>query len=152
MAKRSPYEGYYKRQRQIDSKVFDIMLSTKHMCLCDHPQGFHWDTGDGENVGNCVDADCPCEAFEEDVLYEARRRAELTQSRSAKPDDAGDDALARVMRAEEERDVDADEVWDRALHAKRPNPIGRPRPDTRHNPAAMDALRQLGGSPEDLTG
>ncbi|AYE95815.1 hypothetical protein C0J29_14380 [Mycobacterium paragordonae] len=72
MAKRSPYEGYYKRQRQIDSKVFDIMLSTKHMCLCNHPQGFHWNTDDGENVGKCVDADCPCEAFDEDVLYEAR--------------------------------------------------------------------------------
>ncbi|PJE01900.1 hypothetical protein [Mycobacterium sp.] len=152
MAKRSPYEGYYKRQRQIDSKVFDIMLSNKRMCLCDHPQGLHWDTDDGENVGKCVDADCECEAFDEDVLYEALLRAELTQGRSAKPDDAGDDALARVMRAEEERDVDADEVWDRALHAKRPNPIGRPRPDTRYDPAAMDALRQLGGSPEDLTG
>lgn len=46
------------------------------------------------------------------------------------------------MRAEEERDVDADEVWDRALHAKRPNPIGRPRPDKRHDPAALAATRQ----------
>lgn len=128
------------------------MLSTKHMCLCDHPQGFHWDTDDGENIGRCVDADYQCEAFDEDVLYEARLRAELTQARIAKPDDAGDDALARVMRIEEERDIEADEVWDRALHLKRPNTIGRPRPDTLRDPAAMDALCQLGGSPEDLTG
>ncbi|MCG5431797.1 hypothetical protein LV457_05760 [Mycobacterium sp. MYCO198283] len=63
-----------------------------------------------------------------------------------------DDALARAMRAEEQREVSADEAWDRALHAKRPNPIGKPRRETLDNPAAMDALRQLGGSPEDLTG
>ncbi|MDP7735131.1 hypothetical protein [Mycobacterium paragordonae] len=150
--KRSPFESYHKRQRQINAKVFDLIQSTAHMCLCDHPQGFHWTTDDGENVGKCVDADCPCEAFDEDVLYEARLHAELAQGRSAKPDNAGDDAVARAMRAEEERDVDADEVWDWALHAKRPNPIGRPRPDTLRDPAAIDALRQLGGSPEDLTG
>lgn len=56
------------------------------------------------------------------------------------------------MRAEEQRDVSAEEAWDRAVHTDRPNLIGKPRRSTLDDPAAMDALRQLGGSPDDLTG
>jgi hypothetical protein len=153
MPKRSPYESYHKRQRQISVKVFDLMQSTAHMCLCTHVQGFHWNTDDGKNLGKCADADCPCEAFDEDVLYHARLRAELAAGTNARRDAAGDDdALGRAMRAQEEREVSAEETWDHALHAKRPNPIGKPPPDMLHNSAAMDALRELGGSPEDLSG
>jgi hypothetical protein len=120
MPKRSPWESYHKRQREIDRKVFDLIQSTKHMCLCSHAQGFHWDTDDGKNVGECADADCPCKAFDEDVLFEARLRAELAAGSTAKRDEAGgDDPLARAMRAEEDREVSAEEPWDRALHADR---------------------------------
>src|SRR5437588_1577791 len=122
MPRRSPWESYHRRQREIDRKVFDLMQSSKHMCVCSHARGFHWDTNEGKNVGKCVDADCPCEAFDEDVLYHARLRADLAAGTSAKRKEAGDDALARAMRAEEQREVSAEEAWDRALHADRPRP------------------------------
>jgi hypothetical protein len=148
MPKRSPWESYHKRQREIDRKVFDLIQSTKHMCLCSHAQGFHWDTDDGKNVGECADADCPCKAFDEDVLFEARLRAELAAGGTAMCDEAGDDdPLARAVRAEEEREVSAEEAWDRALHADRPRPTGKPPPSMLQNPAALDALRELGGGP-----
>lgn len=155
MGKRSPYESYHRRQRQIDSAVLKIMLSA--ICLCEHPQGFHHNTDDGANLGKCVDADCPCEAFDEDVLYEARLRAELAQGTSAKRDEAADDdALARAMREHERREIAADRTWeqswDHALEARRPNHTGKPRRETLDDPAAMEALRQIGGNPEDLTG
>lgn len=152
MPKRSPYESYHKRQRAINAKVFDLMQSTAHMCLCTHALGFHWNTDEGANVGKCVDADCPCEAFEEDVLFHARLRAELATGSTAKRDEADDDALARAMRAEDQREVTDDETWDRALHADRPRPTGTPRPTTKQNSGVLDALRELGGSPDDLTG
>lgn len=56
------------------------------------------------------------------------------------------------MSAEEQRDVSDDETWDRAPHADRPRPTGKACPSTLQNEVALDALRQLGGSPEDLTG
>jgi hypothetical protein len=150
---RSPWERHYKRERAANAKIFDIMLSAKHMCLCGHPQGFHWANEDGECVGECVPADCACIAFDEDVLAGARLRAGLAWGGEANRDEASDDdALARGMRAEEQRDVSAEETWDRALHAGRPRPSGKPRPSTLQNPAALDALRELGGSPEDLSG
>ena len=153
MPKRSPWERHHKRERAANAKILDIMLSTKHMCLCGHPQGFHWANNDGENIGECAPADCSCKAFDEDVLAEARLRAELAKGGTAKRNEAGDDdALARAMRAEEDCAVSAEEAWDRALHAKRPNPAGKPRTDMLHNSAAMDALRELGGHPDDLTG
>jgi hypothetical protein len=153
MPRRSPWESHYKRERAANRKIFDIMRSTKHMCLCGHPQGFHWANDDGENVGECAPADCACKAFDEDVLAEARLRAELAAGGAAKRDDAGDDdALARAMRAEEQHEVTDDEAWDRALHADRPRPTGKPRPSTKQNPTVLDALRELGGSPEDLPG
>jgi hypothetical protein len=154
MPKRSPWESYHKRQRAINAKVFDLMQSTAHMCLCSHAQGFHWDTDEGKNVGKCADADCPCEAFDEDVLYHARLRAELAAGGTAKRDDAGDDddALAGAMRAEDQREVTDDEAWDWALHADRPRPTGTPRPSAKQNPAVLDALREIGGHPDDLTG
>jgi len=122
------------------------------MCLCGHPQGFHWANEDGESVGECAPSDCACEAFDEDVLAEARRCAELARGGTARSDEADDDALARAMRAEEGREVSAEEAWDRVLHARRPNRAGKARTDVLRDPAAMDALRELGGSPEDLTG
>lgn len=64
------------------------MQSTAHMCLCTYAQGFRWNTDDGKNLGKCADADCPCEAFDEDVLYHARPRAELAAGTSAKRDEA----------------------------------------------------------------
>lgn len=153
MPKRSPWERYHQQRRAADAKILDIMLSTKHMCLCGHPQGFHWADDSGENVGECAPADCACKAFDEDVLAEARLHAELATGGAAKPDEAGaDDALARAMRAKEQREISAEEAWDRALHADRLRPTGEPRPSTLQNPAALDALRELGGSPEDLTG
>ena len=153
MPKHSPWESYHKQQGAINAKIFDLWRSAAHMCRCSHAQGFHWDTDEGKNVGKCVDADCPCEAFDEDVLYHARLRAELAAGVNAKRDDAGDDdALARAMRTEEQREVSAEEAWDRALHADRPWPTGKPPPSTKQNPAVLDALRELGGSPEDLTG
>lgn len=148
MPKRSPFESYHKRQREINSKVYDIVLSANHTCLCGHVQGFHWNTDDGENLGKCVDADCPCEAFDEDVLYEARLRAELAGTSARREGPGDDDALTRAMRAEEQRDVSTDEAWDRAIHADRPRPNGSPRRSTKRDDAAMrKALRELGGEP-----
>ncbi|MCA2245875.1 MULTISPECIES: hypothetical protein [Mycobacterium] len=154
MPKRSPWERYRQQQRAADAKILDIMLSSKHMCLCGHPQGFHWADDSGENVGECAPADCACKGFDEDVFAEARRRAELATGIGADTrDEAGvDDALARAMRAEEQRQVSAEELWGRVLHADRSRPTSKPRPSTLQNPAALDALRELGGSPEDLAG
>lgn len=153
MPKRSPWERYHRQQRAADAKILDIMLSTKHMCLCGHPQGFHWADDSGENVGECAPSDCACMEFDEDVLAEARTRAELATGSAAERDEADpDDALARAMRAEEQREVSYEEAWDRALHADRPRPTGRPRRSTLQSQAALDALRELGGTPEDLTG
>ena len=155
MPKRSPWASYHKRQRQIDSKVFDIVLSASHPCTCSHVQGFHWNTDDGENLGNCADAECPCEAFDEDTFAAAQLAAGVlptTAAAAVEQDDGEDDALRRAMRAEEQRKVSADEAWDRALHADRPRPTGKPRRSMLDDPEAVDALRQLGGNPEDLTG
>jgi len=55
--------------------------------------------------------------------------------------------LTRAMRAEMQRDVTDDETWERALRADRPRPTGKPRPSSKQNPAVLDALRELGGSP-----
>jgi hypothetical protein len=153
MPKRSPWASYHKRQREIDRKVFDLVQSTAHMCLCSHAQGFHWDTDEGKNVGKCVDANCPCEAFDEDILYHARLRAELAAGTRSKRNEAnGDDPLARAMRVEDDREVSADEAWDRALHADRPRPTGTPRPSTIRDPAVLVALHELGGDPNDIAG
>ena len=98
MPKRSPWERRHKRERAANAKILDIMLSTKHMCLCGHPQGFHWANDDGENVSECAPADCACKAFDEDVLAEARLRAKLATAGTAKRNEArDDDALARAM-------------------------------------------------------
>jgi hypothetical protein len=155
MPKHSPFERYRKRQNAANSKYLDIWRSQSHPCVCGHPQGFHWPDDEGECAGKCGDADCDCTAFDEDVFAAAQLAAGVlpaTTAATASRNEAGDDALARAMRAEEQRRVDDDEVWHRAVHAKRPNPIGKPRRDTLDNPVAMDALRELGGSPEDLTG
>ena len=128
--------------------MLDIWMSAKHICLCTHVQGFHWDNG----VGKCVDADCRCEAFDEDVLAAAQLAAGQLPGATAERDEGCDDALARAMRAEEQREVGDDEAWDRALHADRPRPTGTARPSTKQNPAVLDALRELGGSRDDLTG
>jgi hypothetical protein len=64
MSKRSPWESYHQRQREIDRKVFDLIQSTKHMCLCSHAQGFHWDT-DHAGVSNNAQA-----AVETALMYE----------------------------------------------------------------------------------
>lgn len=154
MAKRSPWASYHKRQRQIDSKVFDIVLSASHPCVCGHVQGFHWDTDEGRHLGKCVDAECPCEEFDEDTFAAAQLAAGVLPTTTAAPveDDDGDDALRRAMRAEEQREVSAEEAWDRALYAERPRPTGaRPR-SAKPDPAMLDALRELNGDPEDLTG
>ena len=116
------------------------------MCLCTHVQGFHWDDG----VGRCGVADCACTAFDEDVFASVQPPA--TAGGPVGHDEGGGDALARAMRTEMQREVSDDEVWERALHADRPRPIGKPRPSTKENPAVLDALRELGGSAEDLTG
>jgi hypothetical protein len=154
--KRSPWQRHHERERAADAKMLGIILSMKHMCLCGHPSGFHWANEDGKPVGECAPADCDCKAFDEDVLAEARRQAEMRMPAAAvrveADEDEEDDALLRAMRTHENREVSSDEAWDRALHAKRPNPIGKPRPDVLRDPAAMEALRELGGSPEDLTG
>lgn len=156
MPKRSPWARYPKRQRQIDSKVFDIVLSASHPCTCGHVQGFHWNTDDGENLGKCADAECLCEAFDEDTFAAAQLAAGVlptaTSAAAAEQDDGEDDALRRAMCGEEQREVSAEEAWDRVVHADRPRPTGKPRRSTLDDPAAMDALRQLGGSPDDLTG
>ncbi|MEO3757310.1 hypothetical protein ABGB19_03335 [Mycobacterium sp. B14F4] len=155
MPKRSPWERYHKQQRAIDAKVFHIVLSSNHPCRCGHVQGFHWSTDDGENLGKCADAECPCEAFDEDTFTAAQLAAGVlptTTAAAAEQDDGKDDALRRAMRAEEQREVSAEEAWDRAMHTDRPRTTGKPRRSTLDDPAAMDALRQLGGSPDDLAG
>ncbi|MGE2725166.1 hypothetical protein [Mycolicibacterium pulveris] len=155
--KRSPWASYHKQQRTIDATVFRIVLSSNHPCVCGHVQGFHWDTDDGKHTGKCVDAECPCEAFDEDTFAAAQLAAGVLPTVAAEQDEAADDdALARAMREHEQREVRADQTWDdtwdHAVHAKRPNPIGKPRRETLDDPDAMEALRQLGGSPDDLTG
>lgn len=118
-------------------------------------QGFHWNTDEGENTGECADAECPCEAFDEDTFAAAQLAAGVlptTTAKAAERDDGDDDALMRAMRDEQQREVSAEEAWERAVQAKRPNPIGKPRRETMDDPAALDALRELGGDPDDLTG
>lgn len=156
MPKRSPFERYRKQQQAANYKYFALWLSKRHPCVCGHPQGFHRDTDEGKHTGRCEPADCSCAAFDEDVFAAAQIEAGVlptTADAAAHDDSGGEVPLARAMRAEEDRrEVSAEEAWDRALHVKRPNPIGKPRPDTLRDPAAMDALRELGGSPEDLSG
>jgi hypothetical protein len=145
MAKRSPFEQYRKRQQAANSKYLDIWVSQSHPCVCGHPQGFHWPDDEGECLGKCGDYDCDCTAFAEDAFAAAQLAAGVLPVTTARTDshtEAGDDdALARAMRAKEQREVDDEEVWDRAVHAKRPNPIGKPQPDMLDNPAVLDALR-----------
>lgn len=156
MPKRSPWERHYKREREINRKVLDLMLSASHPCLCGHVQGFHWANDNGENVGKCADAECGCTAFDEDLLAAGQLAAGVlpttTRPTAEQDDDGGDDALARAMRAEQERRIDDGEVWDRVLHADRPRPNGKPRRTTKQDPVMLDALRELGGAPDDLTG
>lgn len=155
MPKRSPWERHHKREGAANAKMFQIWLSANHPCHCGHPQGFHRDTGDGKNIGRCEPADCNCTAFEENVLAGAQLGVGVlptTGGAAGRKEAADNDALTRAMRAEEQRDVSADEVWDWALHADRSRPNGKPRRSTKPDEAVLDALRALGGNPEDLTG
>jgi hypothetical protein len=143
---RSRWERERQREARANARMLDIWMSAKHVCLCTHVQGFHWDDG----VGRCGDADCACTAFDEDPFGSV-----LPPAKAGTPpghDEGGEDALARAMRAEGQREVSDDEAWDRALYADRPRPTGRPRPSTKQDPAVLDALRALGGNPEDLPG
>lgn len=152
MSRRSPWAHHYEQERAANARVLDIALSASHPCGCGHVQGFHYDTDDGKSLGKCVDADCPCTEFDEDIFLAAQLEAGLlpTTTVAAEKDSAEDDPLVRAMQAEEQREVDAEEAWDWAVYADRPRPTGAPRPSTRRDPAALDALRDLGGNPEDL--
>jgi hypothetical protein len=61
---RSRWERERKREAAANANILDIYMSAKHICLCTHVQGFHWD----DDVGRCGVADCACTAFDEDVL------------------------------------------------------------------------------------
>lgn len=158
MSRRNPFGNYHKRQQAADSTYLDIWLSTHHPCACGHPQGFHWNTDQGENLGKCVDAECGCTEFDEDTFAAAQLAAGIVPAAAAEQDEAAhDDGLARAMREHEQREIAADQTWeqtwDHVVHTSRPNPIaGKPRRETLDNPDAMEALRHLGGSPDDLTG
>jgi hypothetical protein len=146
---RNRWERERKREAAANAKILDIYMSAKHICQCTHVQGFHWDAG----VGRCGVADCACTAFDEDVFAKVQPpAAQIPATGGAGHDADGEDALARAMRAEMQHEVTDDETWERALHADRPRPTDKPRPSTKQNPAVLDALRELGGSPEDLTG
>lgn len=153
--KRSPWASYHKKQQAANSKYLDIWYSQRHPCVCGHPQGFHRDTDEGENTGKCEPADCDCTAFDEDLFAAAQIAAGVlptTTTDATEPDHGEDDPLTRAMRDQEQREVSAEEAWNWAVQADRPRPTGKPRPGTLDDPAAIDALRQLGGSPDDLTG
>jgi hypothetical protein len=144
---RSRWERERKRERAANAKMLDIYMSAKQMCLCTHVQGFHWDDG----VGRCGVADCECTAFDEDVV--ASLLPPAAGGVAAGHNAGGEDALARAMRAEMQREVSDDEAWDNALHADRRCPTGKTgRRSAKQDPAMLDALRAVGGNPEDLAG
>jgi hypothetical protein len=133
-----------------NAKMLELHLSEVEgrLCLCEHPQAFHWKNDQGECLGNCGVADCDCAAYDENVFAGIKPR----HKKQSAPDD--EDALARAMRAEE-LGAPSDEVdWEWALRAaEKPRPISgqtRRRLSPRRDRAVFDALRALGGDPEDL--
>jgi hypothetical protein len=129
-----------------NAKMLELHLSEVEgrVCLCEHPQAFHWDNDQGDCVGHCGVADCDCNAYDENVFAGIEPR----HKKQSAP--ADDDILARAMRAEEQR-ASSDEVnWDWALRAaEKPRPTTK-RLSARRDRATLDALRALGGDPEDL--
>jgi len=130
-----------------NAKMLELHLSEAEgrVCLCEHPQAFHWDNDQGKCLGNCGVADCDCPAYDENVFAGIKPRPK----KQSAPDD--EDALARAMRAEEEQRASSDEVsWEGAVRAtEKPRKQRQRRPPPKRDRATRDALRALGLDPED---
>jgi hypothetical protein len=137
-----------RKQRELEAtqnaKIFELYHAEAEgrRCLCGHSPAFHWDHGQGR----CVDADCGCDAYDENVSAGIDTRDK--KQRAA--DD--EDGLARAMRQTQSADI-AGQSWEQAvLDAKNPRRIRK-----RHSQSpktdqdVLDALRALGGDPDDLS-
>lgn len=130
-----------------NAKILELHLSEVEgrVCLCEHPQAFHWKNPQGECLGNCGVLDCGCNAYDENVFA----AIELRHKKQTAPTD--EDALARAMRAEELSAPSGEGDWDWAVRAtEKPRKKRQRRLSPRRDRATLDALRALGGDPEDL--
>jgi hypothetical protein len=130
-----------------NAKILELHLSEVEgrICLCEHPQAFHWDNDKGDCLGRCGVAGCDCAAYDENVFAGIEPR----HKKQSAPDD--DDALARAMRAEEQRASSDEGDWKWAVRAtEKPRKERQRRRPPKRDRATLDALRALGGDPEDL--
>jgi len=137
-----------RKERELEAarnrKVFELYHAEAEgrFCLCGHSPAFHWDDGQGR----CVDADCGCKAYDENVFAGLDTRH---KKRSAADDE---DGLARAMGQAERATVDDEVSWDHAVHRANNPRLARKRDrqSADNDPAVLDALEALGGDPEDL--
>jgi hypothetical protein len=130
-----------------NAKILELHLSEVEgrVCLCEHPQAFHWDNDKGDCLGHCGVDGCDCSAYDENVFAGIKPRPE----KQTAPD--GEDALARAMRAEEQRASSEVGDWEWAVRAtEMREPRTKRRLSPRRDRATLDALRAFGGNPEDL--
>jgi hypothetical protein len=130
-----------------NAKILELYLSEGEgrVCLCEHPQAFHWDNDQGDCLGNCGVADCDCAAYDENVFAGIKPHP----NKQSAPDDG--DTLARAMRAEEQRASSDERDWEWAVRAaEKPRKQRQRRLPPKRDRTTLDALRALGGDPEDL--
>jgi hypothetical protein len=139
-----------RKQREFElaqnAKLFELYHAEAEgrRCLCGHSPAFHWHQGQGR----CVDADCGCDAYDENVFAEM----DTHDKQQSTADD--DDGLARAMRRSQAQSADiAGKSWEQAvLDANKPRRTrNHTRRSPKHGPAVRDALRAIGGDPKDLS-
>jgi hypothetical protein len=148
--------SYYRKQRALEKAQLGKLLDLYHaehegrFCVCGHSPAFHWNYQPGreDSLGRCADADCGCKAYDENVF--AGMEARDTRQKQRAEDDK--DGLARAVRQAENAPSDA-ESWEQAVaDAEKPTRVGKRRGQPpKHDPGMLDALRALGGNPEDLS-
>jgi hypothetical protein len=150
-------DRYYREQRKLEmaqnAKILDLYHAEAEgrYCLCGHSPAFHWNYHLGQDyrlLGRCGDASCGCEAYDENVFAGLETRDKKRRQRAE--DD--EDGLARAARQTESAASEA-ESWEQAVTAAdKPRRMRkRRRQSAEKDPAVLDALRALGGEPEDLS-
>jgi hypothetical protein len=125
------------------------------ICLCSHLESFHWDyTRNSE----CGVAGCDCAEYRPDNYEGMRMRLRKHEDDTLK---GVQGALTWAAQTSKERLGSNETTWEEAVtrweevaaQAEGPLPFpDQPRVSRKHDRAVLDALGQLGGNPEDLTG
>jgi hypothetical protein len=119
-------------------------------CVCQHPHAFHCDGPAGQHLGGCPVAECDCEAFIEDVFTGIQPRETARATTGVTDQDAWEQAVRSETARANHGDGDA---WERAVTCTGTSQSSHKQSQSRRSPnrdqAVLDAVRELGGDPND---